>query len=167
MLNLRLGNREDFPEQVIKLDRKVTRDLHMLLLITPHRNQVGLICQDIRRHENRIRKQRMISCNAACHLIFIGMTALEKPHGRHRRQQPGQLGHFRNIALPKENATLGIQATCQEIQSHIMRIFPQHRPVRRRGQGMIIRNKYECLPLFLQTDGGTHHAEIVAQMQLS
>jgi len=45
------------PSAPIELDRDVARDFHMLLLIKPHGHHIGVVDQDVRRHEHRICKE--------------------------------------------------------------------------------------------------------------
>ena len=57
LLDRRFGNLEDRGILVVELDGEVACHLHMLLLVAPHRHNIGLHGQDVRRHEYRIGDQ--------------------------------------------------------------------------------------------------------------
>src|SRR5437588_9912628 len=95
------------------------------------------------------------------------MSAFEKRFRRHRRQNPGELGHPRDIALPEERPPLHVETAGQKVQREPPAICPQRLRIIDRGESVIIGDEIKGLVCrrFLERDRRPHHPEIISDMK--
>ena len=80
--DLRLGNDERLAIKIVELDGDIACDLDVLLLVFPNRNNIRIECENIRRHQDGIRKQSVvylvdIVTRQAGLLVFVTVTAFQ------------------------------------------------------------------------------------------
>ena len=103
------------PERVAVLRveplREVPRELEVLALVGADGDLIGLVQQDVRRHEDRVVEQPDADDFVTCALVL----ELRHPAGLaiagEAAQHPGQLGVLADVALHEERAALGVHAT--------------------------------------------------------
>jgi hypothetical protein len=137
----------------------------VLLLVFADRHDVRVEDQNIRRHQHGIGEEAVIGREAMRQLVLVGVAALEQTHRRYRAQEPGEFGDFRHVGLFPEHGLLRIKTASQEIQRNIERVFAALGGIGQRGHRMVVGDEVERIALILQFDGGSHHPEIVAEMQ--
>ena len=137
----------------------------MLFLVTPDGDDVGIVNQNIRRHQDRIGEQAVIGGKAAGDLVLVTGAALQQAHGRDGGQHPRQFRDFRHVGLAEQQRLARVQAAGQEIQRHVQCSAASFGGVHQGGHGMVISDEVKRLALLLQFDGGLHHAEIIPQVQ--
>ena len=162
---MRLGDDKCFAVSLVPFHRDVAGDFQVLFLIAPNGDRIGIINQNVRRHQHRISKEAMVRGNPFGDFIFVTGAALQQAHRSNRRQHPGQLRHFRHIRLAKENRLLRIQPAGQEIQRHIQRIGAALLGIEQRSHRVIIGDEIKGLPFFLQFNGWPHHPKIIPDVQ--
>ena len=137
----------------------------MLLLVAPDRHEVRVVNQNVRRHQHRIGEQPVVRGNAFGDFIFVTVGAFEQAHRRHRREQPGQFGHFWHVGLLEKHSLLRVESAREEIECHLERVPAPFRGVEQRRHRVIVRDEIKRLAFFLQFDGRLHHSEIISEMQ--
>ena len=100
----------------VELGRDVAGQFQVLLLVLSHRHAVRVIQKNVRRHQHRIRKEPVRSCDSLGHLVLVAVTSFQKPHGGDGGKIPSQLVHLRNCTLPKNDRPFWIHTTSQEIE---------------------------------------------------
>ena len=163
--DLGFGNHEGLAILFIELDGDVTGHFHVLLLVLAHRDDVGIVEQNVSRHEHGIGKETVIHGNALGGLVFEGVPLFQQAHGGECGEEPGEFGDFGDIRLAEENGFLGIEAAGEEIQSDIPGILAPLGGVEEGGHGMVIGDEVQRLALVLQLNGRPHHPEIVSEVQ--
>ena len=140
----------------------------MLLLILAHRDIVGLIEQDIRRHQRRIGEETAVDV-----LAVLGGLVLKLRHARelaeHRIavQDPAELGVLRHVGLDEQRVLLGVQAAGDVLRqlleassSEVHRNLPH-------GDGVHVHDAVQAVILVLQRDPVFDCAHIRAQRQIA
>ena len=96
-----LGHDEGLAEARVEALGDVARELEVLALVVADRDDVGLVQQDVARHQHRVGEQA-----GADELLLVALV-LELGHpaelavARDGREQPGRLGVRRHVALAK------------------------------------------------------------------
>ena len=121
---------KNFAVGIVESHCDVTRYLDVLLLVGTYRHQIGFVNQNIRRLQNRIRKQAVIGTYSLCDLVLKADASLQQAHRRYARKKPGQFRNFRHIGLPPEDGFFRVQTQCDIIHHHIKRIFSQYQPAK-------------------------------------
>ncbi len=93
------------------------------------------------------------------------MGVLQHRHRRQRAENPGELADAVDIGLPEERRLLRVEPAGQEIERDAAGVFPQQRRIVEGGQRVIIGDEIKGLAALLPLDGGTHHAEVIADVR--
>ena len=96
----------------------------VLLLILTHGHDIGVVEQDVGRHQDGVRKQPVVNRVTPIHGRLVGMGPLEHPHWGHGSQDPGQLSDFGDIALSKQDRFFGIEAGPQIVECDRLGVAP-------------------------------------------
>ena len=137
----------------------------MLFLVLTDGDDVGIVNQNIRRHEHRVCKQAVVDGNAFRRFVFEGMRLFQQRHRRERGENPREFTDFRHVGLAKENGFFRVKATREKIQRHRQRIFPPLLRVEQRRHRMIVRDEIKRLALILKRNGGLHHPKVISEVQ--
>src|SRR5205807_9998062 len=121
--NLRLRDDEGLAILFVELDGDVARDFHVLLLVAAYGHNVRIVDQDVGGHEDWISKEAVTGGNTASELVFITGAALQQTHGRNGGEHPGELGHFGDVGLAKEDRFFRIESASQKIECDVESIF--------------------------------------------
>ena len=73
------------------------RHLDVRHLILTHRYDVGVVEQNIGRHEHRVGKEPGICLQPFCHFVFVGVRLLQKRYRNETIEDPGKFCMLRNI----------------------------------------------------------------------
>ena len=82
LANDRLRQDKCRPVGLIEFDGDVTRDFHVLLLVPPDRHDVGIVKQDVRRHQHGVGKDAVIGAEPAGDFILVAGASLQQSHWR-------------------------------------------------------------------------------------
>ncbi len=156
---------------MVEADRDVARELEVLALVVAHGDAIGVVSEDVGRHQHRVVEQ------ADAHRLLTGRLVLELRHAaklpecRHAVQDPGELGVLEHVTLDEEHALLGVEARGQ--QEHHRAPGPLGELVGVVGQ----RHRVEvddaverfvgCRGLVLGRHPVAHRTEIVPEMLLA
>ena len=102
----------------------VARDLQVLLLVLAHRDDVGVVEQDVGRLEHRVGEQAVLGGDPLGLLVLVADALLQPAHRGDARQEPGQLGRLGHVRLDEEGCLLRGRAPA-----------PGNPPTRRRRSG--------------------------------
>ncbi len=162
-------NDERLPVSGVEALGQVPGQLQMLALIVAYRHPVGVVEQDVGRHENRVGEQT----GAGRFLSALGRLVLELGHApqfaeaRRAFQHPRQLGVSRDVALDEEGAGVGVEPCRQEQRRHGERPGPELRGVTGDGQGMQIDHAVEAVARPLVGDPPAHGAQQIAEVRVA
>ena len=136
----------------------------MLGLILPHRHKVGVVDEDIRRHQHRVGEQ------TAVHIVgMLGGLVLELGHAGQlaklgvAAQHPGKLGVGGHMALHKQHMLFGVDAHRQQQRGHLPRLAAQVGRDLPHRQRVKVRHHIQAVIILLQQRPVAHRADVVAQ----
>ncbi len=117
--------------------RDLARDLHVLLLVTPHRHDLGAEHQDVGRHP------------------LAGMA------GEH----PGQLEHLGKVRLAVQGHAQRVDPEREPGGGQLVGVAPHRPAITLRGQRVRVRDEAEDVVAAGQGQRRPDHAEVVAEMR--
>ena len=97
--------------------------------------------------------------------ILVRDGPFQQTHRGDGAQNPGQLCDLRHVALQEETGAGGVQAAGEKIQRDAPVVFAQFRRVLHAVERVVIGDEIKRLALGLERDGGTHRAEVVAEVE--
>ena len=174
VLDLGLGQGEQGGEVVVEALGDVAGHFHMLDLVAAHGHFVGAEHENVGRHQHRIAEQAhghpevrilprfLIGLDRG----LVGVGAVHQALGGTAAEDPGQLGDLRDIRLPIEYRTLGIQPQRQPGGGNLLAGLAHHRRILALDQGVVVRQEQERLRVGSVGSGnrGTYRAYIVAEV---
>ncbi|MNP24080.1 hypothetical protein D3C76_1168220 [compost metagenome] len=140
----------------------------MLLLIFTHRHLVGLIQQNVSRHQYRIVKQTGVDV-----FSVTGRFILELGHAAQFTeigvaiQGPAQLRVFRDVRLNEDGAFLRIDTAGQIQRKGVERRFTQLLRILAHGNGMLVNDAVDTVIVILHVHPLTQRTHIVANGQFT
>ena len=154
---------------MVEAPHRLARELQVLQLVLADRDDRGLVEQDVRRHQHRVREEADEHVLLAAALLLELRHPGEVPQGRHVGQVPGELGVLAHVALDEQRAPLGIEAARDEIARHAVDARAELRRLVLDGDGVGVHDAEEEVLLLLRDLGGprAHGAEPVADVQLT
>ena len=140
----------------------------MLLLVLTHRDQVGLVEQDVRRHQHRVGEQAggdvvgvlfglVLELGHAGQLPKLGVAA----------QHPGQLGVLGHVALDEDDAPDRVQAAGDILGQLLQGAPAQQGRVLADGDGVHVHDAVDAVVLILKGDPVLDGSHIRAQGQIA
>ena len=90
----------------------------MLLLVPPDRHDVGIVNQNVRRHQHRIGEQAVVGREAVGNFVLVAVCALQQAHGVtvvsiHANSVTSGTSDWR------KKSPLRVQTAGEEIQRHV------------------------------------------------
>ena len=140
----------------------------MLLLILAHGDIVGLIEQDIRRHQRRIGEETAVDV-----LAVLGGLVLKLRHARelaeHRIavQDPAELGVLRHVGLDEQRVLLGVQAAGDVLRQLLERAAAQRRRVLTHGDRVHIGHEVVVVKFLVALRPVLDRAEVGPEGQIA
>ena len=126
-----LGHHELFAEPRVEPLRDVAHQLDVLALIVADRDVGSSVREHVGCHEHGVEEQARGHQLA---LLFGLLLELVHPAeiavGRHRAQQPGQLGVLMDVGLPEEDAAVGVEPCCEQDRGRVVEGARADRPGR-------------------------------------
>src|SRR5882724_3413864 len=139
----------------------------MLLLIFADGYQIGLIKQNVRRHQHRIVKYPNSNVLALARLIFELSHAFKFGHARDAVKHPGQFRMFSNIRLNEDGRDCRINSDCNVDARQLASFLGQKLRVLPRGDRVQVDDAKKALILMLQPHPVAQRAEVIAQMDVA
>ena len=138
----------------------------MLDLVLADGHDVGVVDQNVGRHQHRIGEQPGVGADPAGLLILVGNAALQQAHRCAAEKDPAELGHLGHVRLQEQGGAIRIEPQGQQIERRVERVAPQLRRVADRRQGVQIGNEIKGrFGLVLQVDVLPNCAEVIAPME--
>ena len=97
-------------------------------------------------------------------LLLVGRRPLQPADGRDRRQQPGELGVLRAMALDEQRAAVRVEPEGEQRGRHLARPRAQDRRIVGARQGVVVDDAVDRLELGLQRDVVADRAQVVAEV---
>ena len=140
----------------------------MLLLVDTDRDLVGLVKQDIRRHQDRVIEQADVDVvRMLCRFILkLGHTAHLAEH-RVAVEHPCQLCVRRDMALDEQDRFLGVNAAGDILRKKLERIAPQARRVLPDRDRVHVNDAVNAIVFVLKGAKVLDRTEVVAQRQMA
>ena len=160
---------EQVAKQVVEALGNIARQFEMLTLIVPHRDLMGLIEQDIGRHQDGVVEQsgrHAVRLLLGCLVLVLG-HAVEPTDRRHAVQNPGQLGMGRNMRLHEDRRHVGIDTTRNVQRGNFTRLGGQLLRVLQYGDSVHVHDAEEALVVMLFLDPLAECAEIIADSKVA
>ena len=146
----------------------VAGQLHVLLLILPHRHKVRLVEQDVRRHQAGVGKQAGVDVVGVLggFVLELGHAGQLAEHGV-ALQHPGQLRVLVHVGLDKNCVALRVQ-TAGDVLGHLLQsAAAELRRGLAHGDGMHIGHKVEAVELVRPGAPVLDGPQVVAQVELA
>ena len=137
----------------------------MLLLVLPYRDDVGVIEEDVGRHQHRVVEKAGIRLEAFCHFVLIGMRLHEERYGDEALEYPRELGVLRDARLLKDDDLLRVDTDAEVVEDDVDYVGAQERCVLHGGQGVVIRDHEHAVVLLIGIKERLKRAEIVADVE--
>ena len=155
---------ERLAEARVEALRDVARELDVLPLVVADRDDVGLVEQDVARHQHRVGEEAGGDELLAFALFLeLGHTAeLSEPGDG--REQPSGLGVRRHVALEEEGAAIRVEPDGVEERRQVECAVVQVARVVLDGDRVQIDDAEEGVALVLGRDVLAHRADVVADV---
>ena len=144
--------------------RDVARQLEVLPLVVADRDDVGLVEQDVARHQHGIGEEAGGDELLALALLLELGHAAELPEPGHGREQPRRLGMAGDVALQEERAAVGLEADREEQRRQVERAVVQILRVVVDRDRVQVDDAEERVALVLGRDVLAHRADVVADV---
>ncbi len=140
----------------------------MLLLVDADRDEIRLIEQDVRRHEDRIGEQTDVDVVLVLRALVLELRhAVHLPHVGVAVEDPGELRVRGNVGLEIENALIRVNAARDVEDQQRARSFAQHGGILADRDRVLVDDAVKALVFILQIRPVLQCAEIVAQREVA
>ena len=159
--NKRLGQRERIAVESVEALGDVAAELDVLLLILPHRDEIRLIEQNIRRHQHGVGKQARGDVVGV--LLGFGLElghAAQLTELRIAPEHPAQLRVLRHMALDKHDILLRIQTAGDVLRQLVDAPAAERGRILPDGDGVHVDDAVQAVVVVLQVDPVFNRAHI-------
>ena len=164
----RLGHDEGLAVAVVEADGQVPGELEVLALVVAHRDPLGVVEQDVGRHEHGIGEQ------PGPHRLLLAALVLELghpaqlPEGGGALEQPRQPGVLGDVALDEQGAHRRGRARRPAGWSAVSRVAAgQEGGVVVEGQGVEVDDAEEGVVVVLVGDPVAERPQVVAEVEVT
>ncbi|MBA7592891.1 hypothetical protein ES708_35093 [subsurface metagenome] len=146
----RPGQDEGLAVDIVEPLRRIPGQLYVLFLVFPHRHDIGIVEQDIGRHQGRVIKEP----NAHLLLVFGRFLlelghALHPAHGDKAVENPGQLAVGGDVGLYEKDGAFRVDAGRQEQPGDLAGPGLQNLGVLLDGDGMKVHDAEDIVVVLL------------------
>ena len=120
-----LGQLERLAEAAVEAHGDVAGQLEMLPLVVADRDDVGLVEQDVARHQHRIGEERGRDELALLGLLLELRHPLQLAEARDRAEQPRGLGVRGHVALCEDGRALGVEPGREQHRRQVERLLAE------------------------------------------
>jgi len=136
----------------------------MLLLVDAHGYEVGIVDEDVSRHEHRIGKQARVDILRMPGTLFLKLVHTRQlAEGRAAGEHPRQLRMSGHMALYEQHAPVRVDAASQQQRRSLPRLAAQVRRRLAHGDGVHVGDHINTVIIALQRVPVAHRAHIIAQ----
>ena len=165
--NGRLGDHEGLAVAVVEAHGHLAGELEVLALVVAHRDRVGVVEEDVGRHQARVGEQAGPDRLLALPLVLELGHPAQLADGGGALEQPGEPGVLGHVALDEEGAALGVEADGQQVEGGVEGVGPQVGRVDLRGQGVQVDHAVEGVVVVLEGDPVAEGPEVVAEGEVA
>ena len=151
------------PVVVVEADGQVAGELEVLALVLAHRDPVGVVEEDVGRHEGRVGEQGRPHRLLAVRLLLELDHPVQLAVGDGGLHQPAQLGVLGHVALDEEGGDVGVEADGHQHAGQLQGAFPQLGGVVLDGEGVEVDHRVEGVGLVLLGHPVPERAQVVAR----
>jgi len=159
----RLRDHERLAVALVEPLGDVPRELEVLPLVVPDRNDVGLVQQDVARHEHGVREQAGGDEVLLLRLLLELCHPAQLAEGGHRAEQPGGLGVRGHLALREHRRAVGIEAGREQHRRQRQRVRTELIGLVGRRDRVEVDDAEERVALLLRRDVLAEAARVVAE----
>ncbi len=165
--DVRLRDDEGLAVTVVEPQGHVPGQLQVLALVVADGDRGGVIEEDVRRHQDRIREESDPRRLLPLPLVLELGHPPQLTHGGGAFEQPGQLGVLGNVALYEERATVRIEPDGEQVQRRIQRVGAEVGRVDLGGESVQIDHEIEGVVAILEGDPLPKSPEVVPQSEIA
>jgi len=159
-----LGNDEGIAIAVVEPDCEVPCELEVLALVVANRYPVGVIEEDVRRHERRVREQTgRDELGIAALVLELGHPP-EFAECRRAFEDPREFCMFGNMALDEQRGALWVDTYCKQEVRQFERTSAQFSRILWNGEGVKIHNTEDGVGVVLIRDPVAQGAQEIAEL---
>ncbi|MDH6549194.1 hypothetical protein M2162_003291 [Streptomyces sp. SAI-041] len=165
--DVRLRDREGLAEAAVEARGEVAGQLDVLALVLAHRDLVGLVEQDVRDLEDRVREQadaRAVGALAGGLVLELGHAGRLAEAGE-AVHDPGELGVLGDVALDEEGAALRVESRGEELGGGQTGVGRELLRVLRNRDRVQVDDHVERVVRLLQGHPLADGAEVVAEVE--
>ena len=138
----------------------------MLLLVRADGNEVRLVQQDVRGHQDRIGEEAGVDVVRVLGGLVLELRhAVQFAHVGETVQDPGQFGMGADMALAVEDGLFRIDTAGQVQRCQLQAAAAEIRRILAHGDGVLVHDAVDAVILVLQGGEAAQRADIVAQGQ--
>ncbi len=154
------------PKRPLKRSGDLPHQLDVLALVVADRHLGRPVGEHVGGHQHRVIEERRRGQLARGPGLFLELGhAVEVAVGRHRRQQPGQLGVLADVGLAEEDAALRVEPGGEQDRGGVEDALPQvGRVVRHRDRVQVDDAEDRRLAPVLPLDVLADRADVVAEV---
>ena len=116
---------ERLAEALVEARSDIPRELEVLALVVADRDEVGLVEQDVARHQDGVREQAGRDELLLLALVLELRHPAQLAEARDRAQQPGRLGVRLDVALGEGRRPVGVEAAREQHRRQVDRRLAQ------------------------------------------
>ena len=165
--DVRLRHDEGLAVAAVEALGQVAGELEVLALVLADRHLVGVVQQDVGRHEDRVGEQAdggALGAVTARLVLELGHPAGLAEAGD-AREHPGQLRVLGHVALHEDRGPLGVDTAGEVLGGGTAGALAQPRGLDLDGDGVQVDDAVERVVGLLQPDPVDQRAEVVAEVQ--
>jgi len=162
-----LGDDERVAVAMVEADGEVARQLEVLALVVTHGHAIGVVEQDVGRHQRGIGQQAGRHEVRAFGLVLELGHATELAERCRALEDPGQLGVLVHVALDEERGHVGIDADGEQQLGQLERAGPEVGGILRDGERVQVDDAVEGVGSVLVGHPVAQRAEQVAELHVA
>ena len=142
-------------------------ELEVLALVVADGDPVGVVEEDVRGLEDRVREKADAGASLPATLLLELRHPVELAHRRGALEQPGQPLVLGDVALDEERADLRVEAGGEQVDRGLHRARPEHGRVDLERQGVEVDDAVERVVVVLVGHPLADGAQVVPQMEIT
>ena len=163
----RLRHDQRVAEAMVEAQRHIAGELHVLALVVADRHLVGVVEQDVGRHQDRIVEQPDARRLLAFGLLFELRHAAQLAERGHAVEDPGEPAVLRHVALHEQDAALRVEAGGHEQRRELTAAVGELIALVRHRHRMEVDDAIHGVVAVLVVDPAANGPQVVAEMQVA
>ena len=162
-----IGHHKRVAVDVVETLGDVTRKLNVLPLVLADWHLMGIVEQDVARHEDGVVEEPGGYALLVLCLCLELRHSLQPADGRDAVEQPAGLSVRRHVALHENSALVRVKPRGEQHRGQRTRLAPQLRRVLEHGQSVQVDDAEVVLLLLLSVDPSLDGADVVAELHVA